>query len=161
MRSHINTFLATAVGVLAFSAVGTPVAGAGEPLTAAERSFTERIAEGAAVASSEENGTATISRRRLPRKMTNFVAKSKALEIAEYVYNDPEINWTGYGARSCKRQSRSRVDCYSYVYEEVYDDYGYYLDTILCDWYTASAYLRSGRLKVWTYARDCVLLSEI
>ncbi|MBK8293717.1 MAG: hypothetical protein IPK93_02680 [Solirubrobacterales bacterium] len=93
--------------------------------------------------------------------MPSYRARSNAFTVAEYVYTDPDMTWDDYGVRTCRRSSRSKVSCYSYVSEDLYDDYGYYLDTVLCDWFTASAYLRSGRMKVWTYSRECVLLSEV
>ncbi|MGK2956519.1 MAG: hypothetical protein ACSLFI_12735 [Solirubrobacterales bacterium] len=92
--------------------------------------------------------------------MTTYKARSNALDVTEYIYLDSEFNWTDYGVRTCIRVSRPRVDCYSYVLEDLFDEYGYY-DTILCNWFTASAWLRSGGMKVWTHDTECVYLSEV
>ena len=38
---------------------------------------------------------------------------------------------------------------------------GYYLDTILCDWFTTSSYKWNGRMKIRIEQPECVFLSEI
>ncbi len=93
--------------------------------------------------------------------MPLWLAQSNAMDMAEYLYSDPDSTWTDYGIGRCSRYSRSRVSCYSYVVEDYYDDYGLYADTMLCDWYTTSYYPRYGRAKVVTSYPDCVWMSEI
>lgn len=152
-------FTALAVTVASVSIAGTATASEAD---VANQKLEQRLpaALSATRAAAPAVSGATVSRRRI-RKMPTYVARYNSSEVARYVYEDPEFSWTEYGVRSCRRISRQRVDCYTFVAEDVYDDYGYYLDTILCDWFTASAYLRNGRLKLWSYSQECVLLSEV
>jgi len=101
------------------------------------------------------------SRWKRPRQMSYFTAQSQARRSARLIYLDPEFTFDDYGAGRCLRNSLTMMRCYTWVSEDVYDDYGYYLDTILCDWMTVSWYQRTGRLQVRTTSTECVLLSEV
>ncbi|MGA7398073.1 MAG: hypothetical protein WBW62_11560 [Solirubrobacterales bacterium] len=166
MNKRILLWAAAAVGGLLAIAIIPAGASATTNPDSAAKTVQKRLSTGIAsiTPAVADAGGATVSRKRgrkPVRKMTKVRAKNNATQLARYIFDDPEMYWTDYGVGACKRYSRPRVDCYSYVAEDVYDEYGYYLDTILCDWFTASAYLRSGKMKVWTYARECVLLSDV
>lgn len=157
--------LSVLLGVIAFGAFTSTAWASASELSQAQDSVEARIIDATssvAGSSASPKAGATVSRRKRKRvrRMTTGKARSNARRVARYVYLDPDLGLTEYGVRNCQRISRPRVDCYTYVAGPVYDD-GYYLDTILCDWITASAYLRSGRMKLWTYDRDCVPLSEV
>jgi len=93
--------------------------------------------------------------------MPVYKARSNARDSAFQVYRDPKFNFDRYGVEKCRRLSRSSVTCYTWVSEDVYDDLGYFLDTILCDWLTTSTYTWRGSMKVRPEQIECVLLSEI
>jgi hypothetical protein len=139
---------------------------------AAQASFTESrsgaIADRLSVhdrsaSKSGETGTdgATTSRRRPPRLMTVTRARNEARRSALDIYLDPTFTFDAYGTGTCRRINRSRVTCYTWVSEDIYDDYGYYFDTMLCDWMTTSYYTRWRSFGRSTSSPECVWLSEV
>ena len=139
---------------------------AGSPGVESAASASNQRLEGASLvatgpARATASGANASGRRKKPRLMPLWLAQNNAIDMAEYLYTDPEANWTDYGIGKCTRFSRSRVSCYSYVVEDYYDSYGLYSDTMLCDWFTTSYYPRYGRAKVVTSYPDCVWMSEI
>jgi hypothetical protein len=103
---------------------------------------------------------ATTSRRRSPL-MTNARARAEAMSSARQIYLSPEFAFDAYGVGDCFRMGRSQVRCYTWVSEDFYDSFGYYEDTMLCDWWTTSRYNWTGRLLVTMQQTDCVWLSEV
>lgn len=98
-----------------------------------------------------------------PKKMTIPLAKAVAMDVAEYVYSDPNANWSGYDAGSCKRLARTSVRCVFIVWEDIFSEQnGSYLDSIVCGDYVTSSYNRRNKLKV-KVGNDpaCFLASEL
>ena len=93
--------------------------------------------------------------------MPMYKAKNNARYTAYQIYLDPEFNFDRYGTGSCRRLNRSTVYCYTWASEDYYDDLGYYVDTMLCDWFTTSTYNRRGRMKIKIEQPECVWASEI
>lgn len=98
-----------------------------------------------------------------PKKMTFPVAKAVAMDVAEYIYTDSDVNWSGYDAGTCKRLSRTSVRCVFIVWEDIFSEQnGSYLDSIVCGDYVTSSYDRRNKLKV-KVGNDpaCFLASEL
>jgi hypothetical protein len=104
---------------------------------------------------------ATSSSRKRPKFMPMYKARNNAKYAAYQIYLDPEFNFDRYGTGSCRRLNRSTVYCYTWASEDYYDDFGYYVDTMLCDWFTTSSYNRRGRMKIKIEQPECVWVSEI
>lgn len=98
-----------------------------------------------------------------PKRMSVHFAYEQAMLSAEYAFSNPELALDDYGVGRCSRRNRSKVACYTWVSRDEYDDYGYYVDTILCDWFTTSYFDRGGkgRARVFEGQPECVLLSEV
>ncbi|MDQ5895640.1 MAG: hypothetical protein QG596_1901 [Actinomycetota bacterium] len=158
-RSLLVLVLAAIVGVLLpagpVSAGQTVGASTPDQLAASAESALEDKSYGP-----QESGAST-SRRQRPKYMPMYKAKNNARYAAYQIYLDPEFNFDRYGTGKCHRLSRSSVYCYTWASEDVYDDLGYYFDTILCDWFTTSSYGGLGRMRIRIEQPECVLLSEV
>ena len=159
----ILSVLSVAVAGLSFTASGSASAlpGPASAASAADQRLDGAIPAAAGPARASATGANASGRRKRPRLMPLWRAQNNALDMAEYLYLDPEATWSDYGIGKCTRFSRSRVSCYSYVEEDFFDEYGLYVDTMLCDWFTTSYYPRFGRAKVVTSYPECVWLSEV
>lgn len=145
-------------------AMSFPVVAQASVTEAKSGAIAERLsAHNRAVGTPDGAGTtgAATSRRRPARLMTVARASNEARRSARNIYLDPTFTFDDYGAGSCRRIGRSRVSCYTWVSEDIYDEYGYYLDTILCDWMTTSYFTRWGTFGRSSSSADCVLLSEV
>ena len=158
-RSLFVLVLAVIVGVLLSAGPVT----AGQTAEASAPDHLVASAESALATKSfgPQDGGATTSGRKRLKYMPMYKAKNNARYAAYQIYLDPEFSFDSYGTGKCRRQSRSVVYCYTWASEDVYDDMGYYLDTILCDWFTTSSYKWNGRMKIRIEQPECVFLSEI
>lgn len=107
------------------------------------------------------DASAHSSRRRPPKLMSFSTASNQARRSALDVYLSPEFNFDDYGTGKCYRLSRSRVSCYTWVSEDYFDEYGYYSDTMICDWFTESFWTWNRRLSVKSRQIECVWSSEV
>lgn len=152
-KSLIFTLLTASVAIMlsAHPASASPVGG---DLANSEAALSSKVF-------GEPETGAHASRRNRPRFMPMFKAKNNARYAAYQVYLDPEFNFDQYGTGKCRRLNRSKVYCYTWASEDFYDDFGYYLDTLLCDWFTTSTYNARGKMKIKIEQPECVWLSEV
>ena len=159
----ILSVLSVAVAGLSFTASGSASAlpGPASAASAADQRLDGATPAAAGPARASATGANASGRRKRPRLMPLWRAQNNALDMAEYLYLDPEATWSDYGIGKCTRFSRSRVSCYSYVEEDFFDEYGLYVDTMLCDWFTTSSYNGRGKMNMKIEQPDCVWISEI
>jgi hypothetical protein len=159
----IKRFAALLVSVAAAAILLPASSGAGPASTAAESAKIGQALEAHSAGGASSSAGTHSSRwaRKRPRLMTFATAKAQAWRSARLVYIDPQFTFDDYGARGCYRNSRSMARCYTFVSEDLYDEYGYFADTIICDWFTVSWWTWAGRLRVKTTSPECVLLSEL
>lgn len=122
------------------------------------------------------------TRARKPRvwKMPIPVARRTTLSLARIIYNETTPNefdqsgsiigksdWDDYGAGTCKRQSKARVNCLGLVWSEfdILDDSGRIVgeDTFTCGWEQTTWYPRARvkRLKTQVVSQLCFWDSDI
>lgn len=155
-RTQICVTLAAVLAVLSGS------------IASAHAASRDRLPDPSATASKLATGVllpadadASASRRKRPRFMPMYKARNNARYAAYQVYLDPEFDFDDYGVGKCRRLNRSAAYCYTWAAGDYYDDLGYFVDTMICDWFTTSRYDRSGRMKVKIEQPDCVWASEI
>ena len=155
---RLKLFISTTIitSVVAF-AVAAEASGHENRLT--EASETETVLTVAQVRSGKFEASA--SRARLPRYMPMYKARNNARYAAYQIYISPDFDFDAYGVGKCRRSNRSRVYCYTWASKDYYDDLGYFIDTMLCDWFTTSSYSWRGRMKIKIDQPDCVWISEI
>lgn len=157
-RSFVFVLVAVAIG--GASGPGVASASTGTPASnPAVASATEAAL--AAKAFGQRESGATASRSKRPKFMPMYKARNNARYAAYQIYLDPEFSFDQYGVGKCRRSSRSVVYCYTWASEEYYDDLGYYLDTMLCDWFTTSSYNGRGKMRMKLEQPECVWVSEI
>lgn len=161
----MNRFRILLISILAVAFAGVSAANApasetvGAPGPTASASATESALADRSL--EPRSSGASTSRRKRPKFMPMYKAKNNARYAAYQIYLDPDFSFDRYGTGKCHRLSRSSVYCYTWASEDVYDDLGYYFDTILCDWFTTSSYGGLGRMRIRIEQPECVLLSEV
>lgn len=157
-RSFVFVLVAVALGGLTGAASSPASTGTPGPVPEAVASTEDALAS----KTFDSTGTgATASRRKRPKFMPMYKAKNNARYAAYQIYLDPEFNFDQYGVGKCRRSNRSVVYCYTWASEDYYDELGYYIDTMLCDWFTTSSYNGRGKMKMKIEQPDCVWISEI
>lgn len=122
------------------------------------------------------------TRARRPRvwKMPVSVAQRTTLSLARAVYNETtpndfdesgsiigESDWDDYGAGSCQRRSKSRVNCLGLVWSafDIVDEFDQIVgeDTFTCGWEQTTWYprARTKQLKTEVVSQLCFWDSEV